>query len=261
MSNGWWGGRFPAGNLLCSRLLFGFINLRLSFRRVRNGFLTGKFKTLKLYNTSCQTEELKRWLERGYDRFNIGGGPKNLVGFINIDFAPYEHVERVVIANILDLSFIPSGCSSHIHSNHVIEHLTDEQLSKQFREYFRILKPGGLITLRCPNALGAAYGFWFDPVIETDRDTFIRLGFPKDEDFGNPRDAWMHRDLFGLLHWFYGDTGNIQNQHLNVITPTKIRNHLEKAGFILQKITEPEDINIVLVAAKRNSADVDRQEN
>ncbi len=123
----------------------------------------------------------------------------------------------------------------------------------QLREYHRILKDTGLLTIRCPNTLGSAYGFWFEPIPEKDREEFVALGFPTDETFGNPADGWMHKDLFGLLHWFYGDVGNIENQHLNIITPTKIKSYVESSHFRIIKMADPEALNIALIAIKSSA--------
>jgi hypothetical protein len=155
-----------------------------------------------------------------------------------------------VVANILDLSFVPDACVSQVHTNHVVEHLTGEELRIQLRQWHRILKPSGRVTLRCPNALGGAYGFWFEPVIETGKADFVALGFPQDEDFGNPKDRWVHKDLFGLVHWFYGDVGNIENQHLSILTPKNLMSLLTEAHFELLKVAESEAMNIVIVAQK-----------
>ena len=251
MANGQWGSRFPIGNLLCSKFIFAAVRLRIATRRLRNmlkRFLLSDSE--QLVNHSSTADVLKQWLERGYNKLNIGGGRKNLAGFINIDFVFFAEVERQVIANILGLSFIPDACVSQIHTNHVVEHLTQEQFENQLKQYYRILKDGGLLSIRCPNALGVSYGFWFEPVLEQERNEFIACGFPADETFGDPADKWMHKDLFGLLHWYYGDMGNIQNQHLNIIMPTKIKASVEDAGFNILKMSNPEAINIVVVARK-----------
>ena len=158
--------------------------------------------------------------------------------------------EREVCANILDLSFVPTGCAAQIHSNHVIEHLTGEQIGSQLSEYFRILRPGGLLTLRCPNALAVVYAFLFTPVHESDREAFLRLGYPADEDFGDPRDGWMHKDFYGMLHWLYGDVGNIENQHLSRLTPSSLRQLVVTAGFKILLTSAPEAINLVVAAQK-----------
>jgi len=215
--------------------------------RVKRLFIPPK---ITLENALSTQVALKRFLDEGYNKLNIGGGPKNLEGFINIDFVTYPNVQRQVIANILDSAFIPDKAAAHIHSNHVIEHLTHTEIINQLREWHRILKDEGLLTIRCPNALGVAYGFWFEPIIENHQDEFIKLGFPPDEDFGNPDDRWFHKDFFGLIHWFYGDVGNLTNQHLIRLTPSMLLSLLVEQGFNVLKMAEPESINIVVVARK-----------
>lgn len=251
MSGGYWGSRLPIGNVFCSKAIFLMRACRLARLRFKN-----RVKRIfsppqvVLKNTPATRLFFMKWLDRGYDKLNIGGGPKDLEGFVNIDFAAYPHVKRQVIANILDLSFIPDECVSQVHSNHVLEHLPTGDLPNQIRDWHRILKKEGVLTLRCPNALGAAYGFWFDPVIETQKDEFMKLGFPADEDFGNPADRWVHKDFYGLLHWFYGDAGNIANEHLSLLTPSMLHELLIAEGFHVLKMTEPEAINIAIVARK-----------
>jgi hypothetical protein len=251
MTDGRWGGRFAVGNRLSTKGVLAAVRWRIGVLRLRNArrrWLSPD--RVCMANSASAAEALKLWLDQGYDKVNMGGGAKVLQGFVNIDFVSFPGVERQVVANIVDLSFVPNMSVRHIHTNHVVEHLTKEQLQEQLSEYYRILMDGGLCTIRCPNALGAAYGFWFDPVLEQDRDEFIACGFPADETFGDPADKWMHKDLFGLLHWFYGDVGNIRNQHLNIITPTGIKTAVEEAGFSIAKMSSPEAINIVIVARK-----------
>jgi hypothetical protein len=105
--------------------------------------------------------------------------------------------------------------------------------------------------------LGAAYAFWFGAALEQDREQFVASGFPPDEDFGTPQDRWLENDFYGLLHWFYGDAGNIRNQHLSRLTPSKVARALETAGFAIVRMTEPEALNIVVVATKADHHDTD----
>lgn len=251
MSGGHWGGRFPLGNWACSKFIFAALRWRLFTGRTRNR-LKGMLRpgNEQRVNSAFLAGEVKQWLTQGYDKFNIGGGSKELKGFVNLDFVSFPQVSRQIVANILDLSYIPATCASQIHSNHVLEHLTEDQLGEQLMQYQRILKPAGLLTIRCPNALGAAYAFWFGAILEAGHDDFVTLGFPEDEDFGNPEDTWMEKDFYGLLHWFYGDVGNIRNQHLNRLTPSGIENRLRQAGFSIAKMSDPEAINLVVVARK-----------
>jgi len=227
-------------------LSYGLFRRRF-INRMKKIFCSSK---VALQNTSSSRQVLMKWLDQGYGKLNIGGGPKNIEGFVNIDFVDYPNVQRQIVANILDLAFIPDACISQVHSNHFIEHLSNMEIINLFREWDRILIKEGLLTIRCPNALGAAYAFWFEPIIEDQKDDFIRLGFPSDEDFGNPADRWLHKDLFGLIHWFYGDAGNICNQHLSRLTPSILHELLVAQGFSVLKMTKPEAINIVVVARK-----------
>lgn len=249
MAHGNWGGRLPLANWLASRGFFAVVAARVRWQRLRNAWKR-RWRATPLIekNGPEAAAQLRHWLEQGYDRLNVGGGRKQLDGFVNVDFVATAPASRYIAANILDLSFIPTACLSQVHSNHVLEHLDETQIRDQLREYRRILKPGGLLTIRCPNALGAAFGFWFEPVVENDRSGFVALGFPADEDLSNPADVWGHRDLFGTMHWFYGDVGNPENQHLTVLTPSRLRRLVEEMDFEVLKMAEPEALNLVLVA-------------
>lgn len=245
---GAWGSRIPLGNLLVSKGIGAALRWRKYSRRVINELKSRSSPAVVATNDEGTGLAMRQWLESGYEKLNIGGGRKNLEGFVNVDFMAYPGVERAVRANILDLAFIPDSVIAHVHTNHVLEHLHEPDIVHQLREYRRIMKPGAILTLRCPNALGVAYGFWFPPVIESDREGFQRLGFPVEEDLANPADAWFHRDFYAVLHWFFGDAGNVANEHLTVLTPTKIQHLLADAGFSVLKMAEPEAVNIVVVA-------------
>ncbi len=251
MANGYWGGKLPIINLLLSQSIFLAMRWRLFFLRIKNRIrATSKSQPDFYPNKKIASDSLQKFIDHGYDKLNIGGGTKNLSGFVNIDFIAHPGAHREVVANILDLGFIPTHYASQIHSNHVIEHFSEVELLAQLKEYRRILKDNGTLTIRCPNALGVAYGFWFDPVLEHSREAFIQHGFPEDEDFSNPHDKWGHKDLYAFIHWIYGDMGNIVNQHMNVITPTKLKGYMASSGFEISMMSDPEALNLVVVATK-----------
>jgi SAM-dependent methyltransferase len=251
MAYGTWGSRIPIGNLLFSSVVRLGIVWRLASRRLTNRIRRAVFpRPVVTVDNPSARDELERWLGAGYDKLNVGGGPKNLAGFVNVDFVRHANVAREICANILDLSFVPTGCMAQIHSNHVVEHLSRDQLVAQLREYVRILRPGGLLTVRCPNALGAVYAFWFPPVHESDREAFVADGFPAEEDFGDAKDGWLHKDFYGTLHWLYGDAGNVENEHLNQLTPSSLTGLIRGAGLVLVRASAPEAINLVVVARK-----------
>lgn len=234
-------------NMLVSRAIFA----ALRYRRWSLQREFAKRKPISLVAEQAESKaELQRFLQAGFTKLNIGGGEKNLSGFINIDFVRHHQVARQVVANFLNLSFIPDEAVTHVHSCHALEHINQQQLVAQIQEYWRILKPNGLLSIRCPNALGVAYGFFFGQVKEEEQEEFVRLGYPPDEDFYNPSDGWYFQDLWGLYHWWYGYTGSVVNEHFNLITPSNIIQLLKQTGFKIQKITNPETSNIILLANK-----------
>lgn len=244
-------GRYPFLNILVSKAVFRTLAhrrkrlLKKARRRSRDHIHT------EPRNDEGQKERVQELLDRGYERINIGGGNKNLNGYFNVDFIEHPRLEvPELIANIRDLSFIPDESMRRIHSNHVVEHLEQEQFEDQLEQYKRILQPDGIISIRCPNVLGASYGFFFGHVPEDDREGFVELGFPEDEDFQNPKDDWYVGDLYGLFHWFYAFPGFVENQHLNRFTPTLMQRTLEAKGYELLKMSRPEAAQLVVIARK-----------
>ena len=243
-------GYYPFVNIFVSKLIFRTIRYRAWRLKLYWRWKKKSIPPIQLVNDTTTAQKFQELYKKGFDKLNVGGGSKNFEGFINLDFISHGNVEREVIANIMDLSFIPDATIAHVHSNHLIEHITQEQLEMHLKDCLRILKPGGILSLRCPNALGVSYGFFFDVVGEKGHEEFLALGYPKEEDFFNPLDDWYHKDLYGFYHWIYAYTGNRENGHLNIITPTKLRNTVEKAGFKVLKQTDPETSNNVLIAKK-----------
>ena len=241
-------GYYPVVNILMSNLVFLTFRYRRWQLRTHYRFKKNEVPPVQLINSEQTRDSFLDFLQKGFDKLNIGGGRKNFEGFINLDFVKHPEVEREVVANILDLAFVPDNSCSHLHSNHLVEHITQDQLDVHLKECARILKQGGRLSLRCPNALGVSYGFFFEVQQEKDHEEFLKLGFPKEEEFCNPLDGWYHQDLYGFYHWINAFTGNRENEHLNIITPTKIKRTVEQAGFRVLKMTDPETSNIVLIA-------------
>jgi hypothetical protein len=57
-------------------------------------------------------------------------------------------------------------------------------------------------------------------------------------------------NLRRLIHYFYADMDSVDNQHLNSITPIKLRNAVESSGRTVLKMGNPEVTNIVMVARR-----------
>ncbi|MGC4065892.1 MAG: methyltransferase domain-containing protein [Polyangiaceae bacterium] len=249
MLYGKFGGRLPSlGNRFFSNMIVAGVHWRNATRRVR--FALVREPKPQFRANDVLRGEFLDWVNRGYTKVNLGGGGENLEGYVNIDFAPNSKAQRQIVANVLDLSFIPDGALTNVHMNHVAEHFTKDELASLISSCARILKSGGTLSIRCPNALGVAYGFWFDPIVETDKEAFVRDGFPADEAFGSPTDKWMYRDFYGTLHWFFGDPGSVGNVHKTLVTPTLLGGIVRQAGFDIVRTSEPEAVCLVLIGRK-----------
>lgn len=76
---------------------------------------------------------------------NLGSGPRNYTGFINVDIYPYRHVD--ILANIAQLPVRPSSVD-FILIYAVLEHVPID--TAVVNEIKRVLKPGGKVLCYYP---------------------------------------------------------------------------------------------------------------
>ena len=92
-------------------------------------------------------------------RLNLGCGAKHLPGYVNVDFADNHSKLKPDVA--CDLHKLPfeDDYADEILSVHVIEHFWRWEVRDVLKEWVRVLKPGGLMVLECPNLLTACQEF------------------------------------------------------------------------------------------------------
>jgi len=73
---------------------------------------------------------------------------------IRLDIDP--SVKPDIVASLTDMSHVASGSVDAIWSSHNIEHLFAHEVPVAFREFWRVLKPGGFVLLRMPDLQAAA---------------------------------------------------------------------------------------------------------
>ncbi len=99
-------------------------------------------------------------------KLNVGCGRNTMDGFLNCDQNPAPHVD---LAFDLQKDWpLEDNSAGVIYASHVIEHLTDPFTF--MREAWRVLMPGGQMTLRMP--YGSHRAAWWDL-------THIRPWFPE----------------------------------------------------------------------------------
>src|SRR4030043_1811386 len=92
-------------------------------------------------------------------RINIGAGKFRKDGWTNIDHASSHYYKNKIDVDIDLLSEfyfpIQNGSVLAAYGSHVIEHLPDSAVQKMIAETFRVLAPGGIFRITCPDARAA----------------------------------------------------------------------------------------------------------
>ncbi|WP_193195856.1 class I SAM-dependent methyltransferase [Nostoc sp. MG11] len=109
------------------------VSLRLNYEKIKNKFLP--------YASPL--------IENGEVNLHLGCGFVKHPKFINIDLlpAPHIHYQR----SIDDLSPFENNSVNLIYASHCLEHFPHNKVSKVLKEWFRVLKQGGILRLSIPD--------------------------------------------------------------------------------------------------------------
>jgi glycosyltransferase involved in cell wall biosynthesis/GT2 family glycosyltransferase len=89
--------------------------------------------------------------ERSLDaRIDVGSGDNPMLGYVHVDVQNVPHVDIISLADNIDL---PDSSVGEIYSSHLAEHFTQSQFDTVLQEWRRVLKDGGIMTIKCPNIL------------------------------------------------------------------------------------------------------------
>jgi SAM-dependent methyltransferase len=91
-------------------------------------------------------------------KIDFGCGPNKKEGFLGVDQYAMKGVD--IILDIVNGEWPwADGEVEEAHASHFVEHLTAEQRCKFFNNLYRVMKPGGTVTVICPHwASNRAYG-------------------------------------------------------------------------------------------------------
>lgn len=81
-------------------------------------------------------------------QLHLGCGQRKLPGFVNIDLNWSPATDYTC-----DISRLPcpDGSVSRIETYHVIEHIPRPRIEHVLREWYRVLRPGGVLVMECPD--------------------------------------------------------------------------------------------------------------
>lgn len=82
-------------------------------------------------------------------RLHLGCGAIDHPGFTNIDGISYPHVHHV--QRIDNLCRFKAGMFDQVYTSHTLEHFPREQTPNILREWLRVLRQGGCLTLSVPD--------------------------------------------------------------------------------------------------------------
>jgi len=149
------------------------------------------------------------------NKLEIGSGPIKKKGWITLD--------RSIGAEIFwDLNRklpFPDGRFEMIYSSHVLEHFSYKELKKLLSELYRVLEPGGIMSVCVPDA-----------------SIYIALynAKKKSNDFTNYQPAFISERPMDILNYlFYMD-----GQHKHMFDFDSLTHHLLSAGFIDCKLRD-----------------------
>ena len=155
-------------------------------------------------------------------RINVGCGDKRIPGYIGIDVVDRG---QEIVSDIRHIP-LPDNYADEILSVHVVEHFFSWEAKDLLKEWLRILKPGGLMVVECPNLL-RVLRIVFETGVIDDQMFWHPI-------YGDPR----HHDPLMMHKWGY-----IPESLIDLLTSVGLKEvHQEPAQF---KQKERRDMRIV----------------
>lgn len=86
-------------------------------------------------------------------KLHLGCGPRYIPGFVHVDAQAAPHVDIVGPVERLPMG---DNSVSLIYASHVLEHFGRLEYKAVLKEWFRVLKPGGILRLSVPDFAACA---------------------------------------------------------------------------------------------------------
>lgn len=139
---------------------------------------------------------------------HLGSGSINHPAFINIDALPLPHVHYV--GSITRLPMFRDATVDLLYASHCLEHIGYGQTREVLVEWYRVLKPGGVVRISVPD---------IDRLIEI----YMACG----------------RDIGPVIGLFYGGHNHAYNIHRTIFNRASLENQLKDVGFRQCRVWTP----------------------
>jgi predicted SAM-dependent methyltransferase len=132
-------------------------------------------------------------------KLNLGCNTRIREGYINFDRDKYLGVDE--IGDVSDLGRYEDNSADEIYASHIIEHLKHIHTLDVLKEWYRVLKPGGVLKISVPDFRRAV-------------ELYLKTGLCD----------WV-------CYFLWGDQLYEGADHRQGFDEGRLRNYLEKAGF------------------------------
>lgn len=82
-------------------------------------------------------------------KLHLGCGRRYVPGFVHIDLADYPHIDYK--SDVSDLSMFEDNSVDLIYACHVLEHFKRYEAERILGEWYRVLKPSGILRVAVPD--------------------------------------------------------------------------------------------------------------
>lgn len=169
-------------------------------------------------------------------KLNIGCGETKVAGYVNVDIR--NDIGADLIINLEKIPYLfDSNSIDEILANDILEHFSHKNVEEIVREWHRILKSGGTLTLKTPD---------FENIINILKMDTNFLSITADL-IGKPKKTWL-----SIPHWMYGAQDYPQNFHKLIFTKIELKKFLEYVGFKVNSIVNDAQCgtNMICIATK-----------
>ena len=82
-------------------------------------------------------------------KLHLGCGKRYIKGFVHIDLREMDHIDYC--SPVENLDFLDDESVELIYASHVLEHFGRDEYEKVLDEWYRVLKPEGVLRVAVPN--------------------------------------------------------------------------------------------------------------